>query len=873
MLERTIKNGRPIVVGKFFQLNGNKYYIKGVTYGTFSPNKEGFQFPPLKRVDTDFELMCEAGINTVRTYTVPTKQILDLALLYNLKIMVGLPWEQHMTFLDSKKQEKEIIERIKKDVINLGRHEAIFCYTIGNEIPAPIVRWYGEKKITKFLHRLYKTVKKADPDGLVTYVNYPTTEYLDLPFLDFDSFNVYLEEKEKLDKYLARLHNLTGDKPLVLAEIGLDSQRNGTDNQTKVLDWQIRTIFEKGCAGTFVFAWTDEWWRGGSDIEDWDFGLVDRQRKPKPALKVIKKVFEDAPFASSNKLPRFSVVLCSYNGAKTIRDTLEGLMNLDYPDYEVIMVNDGSKDNTAKIVSEYNVKLISTENRGLSNARNTGMHAATGEIIAYIDDDAYPDPHWLKYLASAYLSSDHAGMGGPNINPGNDGPIADCVANAPGRPMHVLTTDEIAEHIPGCNMSFRKEALMEIGGFDPVYRAAGDDVDVCWRIQDAGHTIGFHPSAFVWHHSRNSVKTYWKQQQGYGKAEALLEKKWPGKYNVVGHISWSGRIYGNGLTFPVFRKKKKIFYGSQGTALFQSVYQPADGFFSAIPLMPEWFLMVALLAVISLLGIEWHFLLLALPFLFLSLLVVLLQTGVSASKAVFASKPESRWQKLKLYTLTTMLHIIQPVARLKGRIKYGLTPWLKNYYQIKYFRSLFAPDILKHWSEKWKSSEDWLDEIHSKLLEVNSKVEKGGNFDQWDFITRTGLFSYVRSQMTIEEHGMGKQYIKLKSKRRIPAFSISILILVALLFTFALKTGVWISATVLGTLLVLVGIKILADLAGGMYSLEQAFKMLPEGIPETKKGKIEIEEMDIDKIKLNLLLNESRKKDKRAKSENTYKTN
>ena len=82
-----------------------------------------------------------------------------------------------------------------------------------------------------------------------------------------------------------------------------------------------------------------------------------------------------------------------------------------------------------------------------------------------------------------------------------------------------------------------------------------------------------------------------------------------------------------------------------------------------------------------------------------------------------------------------------------------------------------------------------------------------------------------------------------------------------------------VSATVLGTLLVLVGIKILADLAGGMYSLEQAFKMLPEGIPETKKGKIEIEEMDIDKIKLNLLLNESRKKDKRAKSENTYKTN
>ena len=151
---------------------------------------------------------------------------------------------------------------------------------------------------------------------------------------------------------------------------------------------------------------------------------------------------------------------------------------------------------------------------------------------------------WLRYLAYAYQTTSHAAIGGPNIAPEHDGPIATCVANAPGGPVHVLLTDEIAEHIPGCNMSFRKDILLELGGFDPIYRAAGDDVDLCWRIQHTGRTIGFHPAAFVWHHRRNSLKAYWKQQKGYGKAEALLEAKWPEKYNGFGHLSWAGRIYG-----------------------------------------------------------------------------------------------------------------------------------------------------------------------------------------------------------------------------------------------------------------------------------------------------------------------------------------
>src|SRR5262249_48725339 len=148
--------------------------------------------------------------------------------------------------------------------------------------------------------------------------------------------------------------------------------------------------------------------------------------------------------------------------------------------------DDGSTDRTAEIVVEYGFQLIRTPNRGLSAARNTGLELATGEIVAYTDGDARPDPQWLLHLAAAFSKSSYVGIGGWNIAPRGDGWLADCVANAPGGPMHVLVSDTDAEHIPGCSMAFRRDALLVIGGFDPQFRAAGDDVDACWRLQERG---------------------------------------------------------------------------------------------------------------------------------------------------------------------------------------------------------------------------------------------------------------------------------------------------------------------------------------------------------------------------------------------------
>ncbi len=664
------------------------------------------------------------------------------------------------------------------------------------------------------------------PEGLVTYINFPSTEYLQLPFLDLYGWNVYLESRERLDAYLARLQNLAGERPLLLAEIGLDSRRHGEQAQAESLAWQVHAAFAAGCAGACVFAWTDEWWRGGYDIDAWDFGLTTRDRQAKPALHAVSRAFADAPFAADTPWPRISVVVCSYNGERTLRDTLAGLTQLAYPNYDVIVVNDGSTDRTPQIAGEYPCRLISTENRGLSNARNTGWQAADGAIIAYIDDDAYPDPHWLHYLAYTFMTTDYVGVGGPNLAPPGDGPIADCIANAPGGPVQVLISDREAEHIPGCNMAFRREALAAIDGFDPRYRAAGDDVDVCWRLQVQGGKIGFHAGAMDWHHRRNSVKMYWRQQQGYGKAEALLEEKWPDKYNVLGHLTWSGRLYGKGLTAVLPSGRWRVYQGPWGAALFQSLYQPATGLLVSLPLMPEWYLVIGLLAFLSLLGLTWSPLLLAVPVCSVALAAPLAQAVLSAARADFPTPRPRRAERLKLRALTALLHLLQPLARLIGRLRHGLSPWRRRGVRAAW-RCLPLKTTL--WREQWIEPVALLQSLWQRLHEGGAVAQRGGDYDRWDLELRGGLLGGARLLTAVEEHGAGRQLFRF---RLWPRFNKVALIVVAALAAVTVAAGcdgAWLAAVPTGGLALLLATRMLADAGAAMTALQAALQQLECG--------------------------------------------
>jgi glycosyltransferase involved in cell wall biosynthesis len=793
-------NHRPKAKGKFISIGDEKFWACGVTYGTFGPSQTGSGYPLPEVVERDFAAIALNGMNAVRTYTVPPRWLLDTAQKHGLRIMVGISWEQHIAFLDDRKQAKAIAARFHQEIRTCAGHPSILCYSVGNEIPASIVRWHGRRRIERFIESLYRIAKSEDPEGLVTYVNFPTTEYLQLPFLDLVCFNVYLEHQDRLEAYLYRLQNIAGERPLMMTEIGLDSRRNGEEEQARSIDWQVGAAFSVGCAGAFVFSWTDEWHRGGYAIEDWDFGLTTRDREPKPALAAVSRAFAEVPFPPDTKWPRISVVVCTYNGAHTLRETMEGIKALDYPDYEVIVVNDGSTDHTAEIAREYNVTLISTANNGLSNARNVGWRASTGEIVAYIDDDAYPDPHWLKFLASAFLTTSFAGVGGPNFLPQGSDPVAECVANAPGGPTHVLVSDREAEHIPGCNMAFRRAALEAVDGFDPRFVAAGDDVDICWSIQRQGWKIGFHPAAVVWHHRRDSIKSYWKQQGGYGKAEALLERKWPGKYNAKGHVTWAGRIYGKGHTLPVFGGRWRIYHGVWGTALFQSLHQDSRGTFHLLPLMPEWYLVIVFLAVLSSFGLLWSPLLVSLPILVAVVASPLIQAVLGAMRAQFQTTPETAGEMLKMRALTGLLHLAQPLARLTGRMRHGLTPW--RYRGVGGF-AIPWKRILTIWSETWRDHGDWLKRVEDAHAEANAHVLRGGEFDTWDLEVRGGIFGSVRTLMAIEEHGAGRQLVRFRAWPKVSPGGILLFLFLSVLAGLAAIDHSWRASGILGVVTLL----------------------------------------------------------------------
>jgi O-antigen biosynthesis protein len=785
---------RPHIGGKFIFVGDTKFYVKGVSYGAFRPDEARREYHDLEQIERDFAQMAAHGINTVRIpHTMPPRALLDIAERHGLRVMVGLSAEQYVGYLIDKNRAPNIDKMMREKVRTVAGHPALLCYGIGNEIPASVARWIGKRRIERYLHRIYRIVKQEDPHGLVTYVNYPSTEYLQLPFLDFVCFNVYLETENTLRSYLARLQNIANDRPLLMSEIGLDAFRNGETKQAQSVEWQIRTTFAAGCAGAIIFSWTDEWFRGGAEVDDWAFGLTDRDRRPKPVLYRVQRAFDEVPFDPCRSRPRVSVVVCSYNGARTIRECLEGLRRLEYRNYEVIVVNDGSTDATPDIAREYDVLLINTDQNGLSHARNVGWRAATGDLVAYIDDDAYPDPHWLDYLVAWFERTDHVGIGGPNIPPATDGFIADCVAHSPGGPVHVLLTDEIAEHIPGCNMAFRKSALAAIGGFDPQFHAAGDDVDVCWRLQARGWTLGFCPPAVVWHHRRNSVSAYWRQQKGYGKAEALLETKWPEKYNSAGHHTFEGRLYGKTFSH-ILGSQSRIYHGLWGSAPFQRLYEPSTKTLRALPIMPEWYLAIFGLFALAITALSWKPLLGILP-LAIAVTLTLLQVGKSAALASRSTPHPSFVTRMRRSIMIGFLHMLQPVARLSGRVKYGLTFWRRRGVPGFAFPRIRT---FAFWTRKWMAPENRLGRVERWLREHRSIFFNGHDFARWDLEIRSGAFAAARVLMAVEDQGSGTQYVRFRVWPTIRPVAIASVGLFAALTTVAGLDAAWVMCAVLG---------------------------------------------------------------------------
>ena len=758
------------VQGKFFFAGDRKFYAKGVTYGPFAPGSHGGPFPERDVVARDFAMMAALGVTVLRVFTAPPIWLLDAAAAAGLRVLVGLPWSQHIAFLGSRTLQAEIVEAVAAAARNLARHPAIFAYLIGNEVPPDMIRWHGAPRVRAFLRRLMRAVKAVDLTGLVSYANFPSTEYLTVDFTDFVCFNVYLHDEDAFRRYVARLQNVAFDRPLVLTEFGVDSFREGGEGQAELLSWQIKAAFDMGVAGSFVFAWTDEWFTGGHPIEDWAFGLVDRNRAPKPAHAAVARRFHAAIPPALPRYPRVSVVVCAYNAERTMQACLASLATLNYPNYEVIVVNDGSTDRTLEIARRFSyARIISQPNEGLSAARNVGAQAATGEIVAYTDSDCVADADWLGYLVGTMERHGYVACGGPNYPPAEESLVPSAVAVSPGGPTHVLLTDETAEHIAGCNMAFRRDVLLASGGFDPVFRAAGDDVDMCWRLMDQGHVIGFSPAAMVWHFRRNTVRAYFGQQRGYGKAEALVYQKHPQRFNMFGQAKWGGRIYGD-LTAALLPSGRPLIYaGVFGRGLFQTLYAPPAALASFLPLTFEWNLAAPLLAlsgvVLAIAFSHWYGLL-ALP---------LLVSWAFAVNGGLKAPIDKRFVGFEARALVALLIYLSPLLRgwerLKWRFKLSAPPQRSMPYGGVEQRARISwrgrALELSYWSEAGTEKETLLGGLMRVLPGLGYGIAMDSGWDDFDLEVRRGFMSRARLLCCVENHGGDKRLLRMRLGLRV----------------------------------------------------------------------------------------------------------
>ncbi len=267
--------------------------------------------------------------------------------------------------------------------------------------------------------------------------------------------------------------------------------------------------------------------------------------------------------------PDVTVIVPVRNRPEEIRACLASLQNLDYPAHklEIIVVDDASDDDTPQVVRQFSdARLIVMEqHRQASYCRNHAARAARGEVLAFIDSDCLADSTWLKELVPAFRDPSLGALGGwvdaASVRNGLD--RYEKVKSALKMGSWFKRTEQAERffYVPACNFLVRKEAFLGLGGFRESLHV-GEDVDLCWRLQDAGHSLEYRPMGRVLHRHRNRIGAFCKRRFEYGTSEPTLQRLHTGRVKTL-YLPWTESLFWMSILFSwVLGTAVPLFFGA-----------------------------------------------------------------------------------------------------------------------------------------------------------------------------------------------------------------------------------------------------------------------------------------------------------------------
>ncbi|HLG31359.1 MAG TPA: glycosyltransferase [Candidatus Brocadiales bacterium] len=232
-----------------------------------------------------------------------------------------------------------------------------------------------------------------------------------------------------------------------------------------------------------------------------------------------------------------SIIIPVYNGEKTLARCLTSLQSqtISRDKYEIIVVDDGSKDGTRKVAEGFAVTVISQKNQGPAAARNLGVKMSKGDIVLFIDADCAAAPNWIEEMTKPFSNPDIVGVKGTYKTTQQD-LLARFVQLEYEEKYERMKRFPYIDFIDTYSAGFRKDIFQKYGGFNTSFPTATvEDQEFSFRLAKDGHKMVFQPDAFVYHTHQSTLKGYMRRKFWIAYWKVLVLKHHPEKFTNDSH--------------------------------------------------------------------------------------------------------------------------------------------------------------------------------------------------------------------------------------------------------------------------------------------------------------------------------------------------